>query len=407
MATARPLSRSNAPIFFTFFTWGFGTGAQQLARPLFALALTGNVYLVALVIGLNAVPRLFTGPLTGYLSDRIGRKPLVIIGASLRGVTNLVQFLAPDFMTFLAMEFIGQIGVSMWNTSSNVLMADVTDMRNRGRVMAVRQMSLRVGFILGPALGGVLAVAFGLRSLFLLNAVSKVVIVLVVWLMVSETRPDRTAETSERTRRPLKERLRPFVNLSFVALAVAIIGLAMAQTALLQSLLPVYAQEVFEAGESSVGLLISVAAVLAFLVAFPNGVISDRFGRKFSLVPALLLISAASFLLSWAGDFGWILVAVAVQGSGEGMGMGTAQSYAMDMAPVERRGAYLGVVQMFQAAGGLMGPFLITVLYNEISPRFAFASLGVWLAFAAVLMAFGAKETAGRRVAAQRHDLEG
>jgi MFS family permease len=399
-AQSRSVALANAPIFFSFFTWGFGTGAQQLARPLFAYALTGNVYLVTLVIGLNALPRVFTGPITGYLSDRIGRKPLVMFGPALRGVTNVVQFAVPDFTTFLVMELVGQVGVSMWATSSNVLLADITTTRNRGRVLAMRQMALRVGFILGPLLGGVLAVSFGLRWLFLLNGISKVVILVVVFFMVSETRPERTAHATERTSIPWRERMRPFLNLSFVALGVAIVGQAMAQSAVLQTLMPVYAQEVFGQGESSIGLLISVAAVMALMVALPNGILSDRYGRKASLVPALALISVAAFLLSWAGSYAWILVAVAVQGSGEGMTMSSAQSYAMDMAPADKRGAYLGVVQMFQAIGGLAGPFVIGAIYSEVSPSFAFATLGGWLAFAAVLMAFGAKETAGRRVRA-------
>ena len=120
----RTLSPTHAPIFFAFFTWGFGTGAQHLARPLFAYALTENVFLVAVVIGMNAIPRIFTGPLTGYLTDRIGRKPLAIAGAALRGVTNVGQYLVGDFALFLVLEFVGQIGVSMWNTSSNVLLSE-------------------------------------------------------------------------------------------------------------------------------------------------------------------------------------------------------------------------------------------------------------------------------------------
>jgi MFS family permease len=125
----RLFTPATVPIYYSFFAWGFGTGAQQLARPLFAYALTG------------------------YLADRIGRKPLAILGPSLRGLSNLGQFFATDFPTFFALEFLGQIGVSMWGTTSNVLVADITTTSERGRVQALRQMSMRMGLVAGPALG--------------------------------------------------------------------------------------------------------------------------------------------------------------------------------------------------------------------------------------------------------------
>ena len=187
---SRVLSAPNAPIFFSFFTWGFGTGAQNLGRPLFALAVTGNVFLVGVLIAVNAIPRFFTGPLTGYLTDRLGRKPLIMLAPAIRGATNFGQVFADDYVTFLVLELIGQVGVAMWATSSNVLLSDVTTTSNRGQVLALRQMSMRLGFVAGPLIGGVLAAVYGLPALFMLNGISKVVIVLTVLLLVKETRPE-------------------------------------------------------------------------------------------------------------------------------------------------------------------------------------------------------------------------
>ena len=404
MAQAEPkraLSPAHAPIFFAFFTWGFGTGAQHLARPLFAYALTENVFLVALVIAMNAIPRIFTAPITGYLTDRIGRKPLAIGGAALRGVTNVGQFLSGDFATFLVLEFIGQIGVSSWNTSSNVLISDVTETTNRGKVLALRQMSTRMGFVAGPLIGGLVAAGFGLPAVFLVNGASKVVIVLVVLFMVSETKPKRVAGYSG-VAAPKRGEGRAAVlavmrTRSFLALAVTLFGFSMAQTAVLQALLPIYASTQLGVDASSVGVLVSVAAVVAFLLAFPNGVVSDRFGRKVSLVPGLLLLSAASMLLTISDTYLLVLIAVAIQGSGEGLTMGSAHTYAMDLAPKDHRGSFLGVTMMFQAAGAFAGPMVIGALYHGFSPAFAFATLAVWLAVASVVMGVFAKETAGPR----------
>ncbi|MEX2599491.1 MAG: MFS transporter, partial [Dehalococcoidia bacterium] len=239
MATPAPqnervVNLATLPIFVSFFTWGFGTGAQNLGRPLFAYAVTGNIFLVGVMAAMNALPRMFTGPLTGYLTDRFGRKPLVILGPLIRGLTNLGQFFAGDFTTFLILELIGQIGVAMWNTSSSVLLSDVTNTSNRGRALALRHMSTRMGFVAGPLLGGVLALAFGLASVFLFNAITKVVIIVIVFFMVKETRPEQEkAKESSSTPATMAEAppaaippaaparrfsLEPFRDRSFIAL---------------------------------------------------------------------------------------------------------------------------------------------------------------------------------------------
>ena len=385
---------THGPIFFSFFTWGFGTGAQNLGRPLFAFAVTGNVFLVGVLLASTAIPRVFTGPLTGFLADRFGRKPLVILGPIIRGLSNVGQFLADDYVTFLVLEMIGQVGVAMWGTSSNVLMSDVTQRETRGRMLALRQMSMRLGFVLGPAAGGVLAAIFGLQSVFLLNGLSKIVIVVVVLLMVRETRPEGAGRLREGERRGFT--LAPFRDRTFLVLAAATAAFAMSNAGVMQTLIPVYAVDVAKVNEAAVGGLISIGSAVTFLFAFPNGVIADKYGRKWSLVPGLMLLSTASFALMLGGFYAALVVAVCIKGLGEAMAMGTTQTYAMDVAPPDRRGAYLGLWTFSQSVGATSGPLLLAGLYNYLFPNAAFAVMGVTLLGVGLLVAFVARETAGR-----------
>jgi MFS family permease len=102
-------------------------------------------------------------------------------------------------------------------------------------------------------------------------------------------------------------------------------------------------------------------------------------------------------LLTISDTYLLVLIAVAIQGSGEGLAMGTAHTYAMDLAPKDHRGSFLGVTMMFQALGAFAGPMFIGALYHGFSPAFAFATLAVWLAVASLAMGLFAKETAGPR----------
>jgi len=388
---------SHAPIFFSFFTWGFGTGAQNLGRPLFAFAATGNIFLVGILLASNAIPRTFTGPLTGFLSDRFGRKPLVILGPTIRGISNVGQFMIglDDYWLFFALELFGQAGVAMWNTSSNVLLSDVTRTESRARVLAARQMSTRLGFVAGPAVGGVLAAVFGLQSVFLLNGLSKIVIVLVVFFGVKETRPARMETSPEK---PTRRRLSfyPFKDRTFAVLAIATAAFAMSNAGIMQTLVPVYAIDMIKVDEAAVGFLISVASTVTFLFAYPNGIIADRYGRKRSLVPGLLLLALASFVLAGWDFYTALLVAVGIKGLGEAMSLGTTQTYAMDLAPDHARGAYIGFWTFSQALGATLGPILMAGLYYLISPGAAFMTMAIILILAAALLALFGRETVGR-----------
>ena len=387
---------THAPIFFSFFTWGFGTGAQNLGRPLFVLAVTGNVFLVGVMLAANAVPRAFTGPITGFLTDKLGRKPMVLMGPIVRGLTNVGQFFADDFLTFFVLEIIGQVGVAIWATSSNVLLSDVTTVESRGRVLALRSMATRLGFVAGPALGGVLAATYGLESVFLLNGLSKIVIVVVVLTMVKETRPPELAERDAPGRQGARLSFEPFRNRTFAVVALATAVFAMSNAGIAQTLLPVHAVEAVHLDEAVVGFLISVSSALAFLWAFPNGLIADRFGRKWSLGPGLLMMAAASVTLTVGDVYTTLLVAAVFLGMGEAVGMGTSQTFAMDLAPPDKRGMYMGLSMMANSVGATVGPLLLAGLYYFVHPNVSFVTITVLLALAALTLALMARETGGR-----------
>lgn len=396
---ARIVTSETVPIYVTFFAWGLGTGSLQLARPLFAFEVTGNIFLVSFLVASSSVARIITGPLTGYLTDRWGRKPLVIAGATLRGLTTLGQFYTDSYLPFFILEFIGQMGVSMWTTSTGVLVGDVTTPENRGRVMAVRTMSSRIGFVAGPAIAGALAVTLGLKYVFLFSTLTKI-INLVVMFWISESRPEEARQRSRGQETVAdKEGLwrSVFLTKTFIALALVTFGMSMMQMGVFQTLVPVHTQEEIGLSEFDIGNLVSFASVIALLIAFPNGAVSDRYGRKVSLVPGTVFLAAAAVLLAMSGNYAGIVAMMIMYGIAEGMVQGSTQVYAVDMAPVERRGTVVGAWTIFMSMGGVATPLLVGWLYTDFGPMIAFNVVGGFLFVSAMAMAFMAKETVGRR----------
>lgn len=403
--TPSALSRTSAGIFASYFVWSLGTGAQGLARPLFAFLVSGQIFFAPLLASTNALARTVSSPITGYMTDRVGRKPMVVIGTSLRAGSSFLEIFVGSFIPFAILEFIGQLGVSMWMTSSSILIADVSNETNRGRAVATRTMSMRLGMILGPLIAGALA-TIDLRYVFAFNGITKTITLVMVLVMVSETRPE---SARRRTSEPGAKRgieMRYFRTRAFFALAMVTFGLAMLSTGVFLSIFPVYLQESMGATKGQIGLAITLAGALSLAVALPNGLFVDRYGRKKSLVPGLFLLAFVGFGLAMVDTYLAVLAVVSIYGLAEGLAMGSSQAYAMDLAPEDRRGEFLGVWAVFQNGGAMFAPLLIGGIYALAGPPAAFATVGVWLFVSGALMAAFGPETGGRAARAKREAAE-
>ena len=396
-------SRQGLPLFATYLIWGTGSGAQTLGRSLFAFELSDSIFLVALIFAALGASRIVSAPLTGFLADRVGRKPLAVIGAALRGSASFAVLYIDSYAAFFVLELIGNTGVAMWQTTSQVVIADMSTPENRGRAVAMRNSSMRLGQLMGPVLGGFIAVTWGLPQVFVVNGVSKFLVMFITLYLIGETRPDRRREKVEE-RTSLRADLLPIVlSRAFIALALTTIAAALIGQSMVQAMFPIAGK--VEAGliESEIGLLITVAGILTLVCSFPNGVLVDRFGRKMSLVPGLLVAAGAAVILSRMGDFNGALIGMVVLGAATAMTMGATQAFAMDLAPEDKRGAFLGVTASFQSFGSAVGPLTAGAIAELWGFGTAFIAVAVFLVVCALVMAAFGPETRVRR----RRDVAG
>lgn len=391
-------SLAATPVFASFFLWGFGTGALWMVRPLFAYSFGVPIFFVGLVSAFSAAPRIFGGPIAGGFADRVGRRPVVVAGAIIHGGALAAQAFTTSYAPFLVLELISGFGVAVWVTGSSVLLADFTRVSNRGRGVALRNMAQRLGILAGPAAGGLVAVTFDLRSVFLFIAATKILIVLITLFGIPET----LSPGKERVQLPKRRsrvvpdlslfRTHDFAALSLVTLAL---GLVVMGPGAFRTFFPLQVQE---AGMSvgDVGNLISASGFAALVVALPVGALVDRTGRQPMLVVGLVLLALALFL--FVGLEGLVVgfgIALAF-GVGETVATNTNQTLAMDLAPVERRGYFLGTWQATMNAGQLVGPLAVGALAAPLGIPGAFAVLGGLLLATAVAVLVLGRETAGR-----------
>ena len=283
------LNPRTLPVFLMFFFWGFGTGGLWLVRPLFAYSVSDSFLLVALASSVSAAPRTFVGALTGYLTDKFGRKPFIILGAAIHITSLTGQFFSETYLPFFLLEILGGTGIAVWLTSSNALLADETEIASRGRAVALRQTSSRIGLLAGPAVAGIVATTISLPSVFLFIAINKVAVIIVTvwWIRESHTQrriaADSGGDTTKKKRKLIPNLdLSMFRNRAFLALAIGTFAVSMVVggTGVFRTFFPVQGTDVAGLDEIQVGNLIAISGILALFAAIPSGIAADRYGRK-------------------------------------------------------------------------------------------------------------------------------
>ena len=432
---AADVSRLAAPVVVIFFMWGFGTGALWVARPLFVDSLGGSLFQIGLVSTFSALPRLVSGPVTGLLSDRWGRRPMLILGALAHGAILVAQFFSESYVQFALLELLAGVGIAFWTVSSGILIADLTKIANRGRGVGLRDTAMRLGMLAGPLVGGLIAAQFELRWVFIFIASTKIPAIFVVLFIIPETRPsaERPAQApnpplpirgedaanaagegagdgSRKQKSPGRDkrarspgaalgmpwgmfRSKAFGALAFAAFSFGMIGLG---PGVFRTYYPIHAQDTLLLSPDVIGNLVAAGGVLTMLSAMPTGMAVDRFGRRGPLAAGLLLLGVAVYLLGASEAFVGVAVAVFVFAAAEGMNTNTLQTYAMDLAPAERRGAFLSAFHVAMNLGMMAGPLAAGLLAGWVGLQTALIFFAGVMAFAAALFALTARETLRR-----------
>jgi MFS family permease len=295
-----------------------------------------------------------------------------------------------------AFEFIGSIGLSVWTTAGTIVVADVSGNLNRGRAVALRTSSQRLGNMIGPIIAGFLGRTFGLY-IFMVNFAGKFCAFLIFLFMIRESRPEAATAAGARRQQslfPSMTEIKQFVNVPVIAVLFATAAISLVSGAgAFESLFPIHASEQAGMDTAQIGWMVSLVAAATFVVGIPNGVFMDRFGRKASLLPGMAILGLASFMISGGRDFMSVLLAIIVLGVGEGMCQGTAQVLAMDLAPEDRRGAFLGVWQLLTSITGVGVPLALGTFGTSFGTTSAFVAAGVGILLVVPIVGLFGPET--------------
>jgi DHA1 family tetracycline resistance protein-like MFS transporter len=363
-----------------------GWGIVLPILPLYGERFTRSPVTLGILVASFSVMQLLFAPVWGRVSDRHGRRPVLVVSLFGTALGSLVMGLAPSLWVL----FLGRIidGISGGSVSTaHAAVVDMAPPGQRARLLGLLGAAFGLGFVAGPAIGG-LAALFGERVPLLVAAAIAGVNAVVALRRLPETRPsDTVAHVVEPP--PVEGALRRLIVVVFVATS---------------------AFTAFEAtfallGERRFDLTIaSTSAVFVgiglLLVLFQGGLVHPVVGRFGELGAArlALVLNGIGFVLVALADSWVVLVpGVALLTAGQGLLAPTLTSMVAARAQSDRRGSVLGLQQSVSALARVVGPIAGGFLFGHVgvgAPYVAGAGLAM-VALAVLLTDVRTEVTAG------------
>lgn len=359
-------------VLFTLFMTSFGFGVILPILPFYALSHGATPADLGMLTAVFAGMSLIFSPIMGKLADKFGRKKILMIGTG----GFVIGYLVFAFTDSLAMAFVGRaiegIAAAAIFPACISLLSDFTDEKQRGKAMGLVGMSFSLGFIIGPAFGG-LASGISVQAAFLLSAGMAALNFLSVSLQIREPHEKQDSKGIVQQEVSLLEHLTSpilFLFLGSFMTAFMIGGL--------DATLAIYTADKMGFSSPQIGLIFTYVGVLIMIMQFVGGGLVNRFG-ELKLIPVGLLLSGAGFfLLTFTHDWLSLLFPLAVFVMGNALVFPSVNSLITKKV-VGKRGAVLGLLSSFQSLGQMIGPLLGGFLYG-IHHDYAFIglALAIW-----------------------------
>jgi MFS family permease len=261
----------------------------------------------------------------------------------------------------------------------------------RGRAISLVGGSSRIGTFVGPIAGGAAASAFGLDAAFYVQAL---VVGLGCTLPLAFGREASvpmgvSAPAHQRLGHTIREHWRSLVAAGSVAVLLTVLRQGR------QVLLPFWGDDI-GLDVAAIGLIFGLSSAADMTLFYPVGVVMDRWGRKWAIIPSLLILSASLALIPLAESFWPFLLVGVLSGIGNGFGSGVVMTLGADLAPRDQAGEFIGVWRLIADVGAAGAPIGIGALAQVATLGVACLMTAGAGFIGAAIMAFFVAETLQR-----------
>jgi MFS family permease len=367
--------------------WGIQRGLSSLfAKEILMITSFTQIGMVTSVFGIT---KALTNLGMGTLSDRVGRKPVIVVGGIVSALGGMVIASANHFSGMLLGTAL--IGLGGGSTFVGIMVAMTEVIPSRiGLAMGLFQLAAYGGSTLGTSLAGYLAVSYGLRQPFTVLMVISAVGAVASFLFIPEAKGFHEKERARpRERVKITSYIGQLWPMYFAGFSSKIMD------SLVVSFLPLYLTGL----GMDIGMASTVMSAFTFswaLLQPLTGHTSDRLGRKKIIVVGLAgsVISVVSFTLT--GNFTLLVACSLLLGVEAAFFYTPLVAMVSDIAPTELEGTLIGSYRFFRDMGYFVGPLLLGAIADNMGLTTAFYATSLILLAAMASIQIQAKETIER-----------
>ena len=381
-------------IFLTVFIDLIGFGICLPLLPKYAERYGAQGWQIGAAMGVYSLMQLVFAPWWGQLSDRIGRRPVLLVsnfGSIIAyGLFGLSASYIGDtgFWILIGSRiFAGICGANLSVASAYI--ADVTTPEKRSKGMGLIGMAFGLGFILGPVIGSQAFKHFGLAGPGAVAAGICAINFLLGCFILPETRKKDAAPA---IRRPRLAQIRHVLGMKEVGFLIGIYFLGTFAFTAFESTLPLLLDTKLHYDEEHVGYVFAFCGIMAAMVQGGGiGRLVKSFGERRLIGASLLVVAVSLVLMPLANSLTTMLAALAVFAIGSGINRAPTMGLISQLSPADEQGTTLGIAQSAGTLARVLGPTVATTLYDLWlpAPYLACATIALLAGLLAVLRLMG------------------
>lgn len=386
-------------LYLPSFLLSLGQGLAIPVLPVYAKSFDVSFELATLVVILHGIGGLVATFPTGYLLDKVGRRPVLFAGPIITAVSSIMTALAQSFPELLIYRFIAGAGAQMWQQSRLAMIADTGRDRERGRQTKWMQGLSQISHLGSPAIGAAIASLWDIRAPFIIHGVLTLLAIGPSFKLVKETDPGRRAGARARGsdegtwRYVFAEMRKPQLMFFLCAQVTANIARAMMRGGILN----LYAAFRYDASVQVLGILATVNSLLGIPITFVVGYVMDRWGRKKTIVPgfSLLFVALAFLAVTAAYDlpFEYFVVAYLAVHNSQSITAGNMQILGSDLAPRYARGRFMAAWRLGAEGAREISVPMVAIIGGTFGYAAAFGGLSVAALATALIVGLLIRET--------------
>ncbi len=411
MATARPGPNALLFIFITVMINMIGFGIILPVMPQLIMDVSGEGLAEASRWGgyisvAYAVMQFIMMPVMGQLSDRFGRRPILLGSLAAYAADFLMLALAPSLAVIFIARILAGCFAATFSTA-NAYIADISTPEKRAANFGLMGAAFGLGFIIGPALGGLIGDQYGHRAPFYAVAALGALNFVYGWFFLPETNPRENRRAFNWRRANAFASFRNFRHYpAIVPTASAFLLLGLARWSF-PAVWAYYARDAIGWSAREIGFsLMAVGLAAAVVEGGLTRIVIPRLGEaRAALLGAS--ISVIAYLGYSVASSGWMIYALIAFGAFAGFGTPALQGIMSKSAPANAQGELQGAIGSLNGVAMIIGPLVMTQVFaaftEESAPvhfpgaHFVLAALLAAAAFVPLTTAIRRFETAGLR----------